>query len=89
MVMLGGGMAGNRIAKLFFTIMSAVAEAERDLTRERIAERDQRKRNRYLAGTPPFGWQVGKDEVQQGGGRSTEVQQKGHVHGGEGRRITL
>jgi DNA invertase Pin-like site-specific DNA recombinase len=63
MVDLGGDVATNGISKLVFTILSAVAEAERDRTRERIAEvkRDQRIRNRYLGGTPPFGWRVGPD----------------------------
>jgi len=63
MIDLGGDVATNGISKLVFTILSAVAEAERDRTRERIAEvkRDQRKRNRYLGGTPPFGWRVGED----------------------------
>lgn len=63
MVDLGGDVATNGISKLVFTILSAVAEAERDRTRERIAEvkRDQRTRNRYLGGTPPFGWRVGPD----------------------------
>ena len=44
-----------------FTILSAVAEAERDRTRERIAEvkRDQRQRGRYLGGTAPWGDRVG------------------------------
>jgi DNA invertase Pin-like site-specific DNA recombinase len=42
--------------QLIFTILSAVAEAERDRTRERIAEvkKDQRERGRYLGGKPPF-----------------------------------
>ena len=46
-----------------FTILSAVAEAERDRTRERITEvkRDQRQRGRYLGGTVPFGWRRGED----------------------------
>lgn len=63
MVDLGGDVATNGISKLVFTILSAVAEAERDRTRERIAEvkRDQRIRNRYLGGTPPFGWRVEDD----------------------------
>jgi hypothetical protein len=30
--------------------------------RERILDvKDQRKRNRYLGGTAPFGWQLGED----------------------------
>ena len=41
-----------------------MAEAERDRTRERIAEvkADQRQRNRFLGGTKPFGFDV-KDGV--------------------------
>jgi putative DNA-invertase from lambdoid prophage Rac len=63
MIDLGGDTTGNGVSKLVFTILSAVAEAERDRTRERIAEvkKDQRQRNRYLGGTPPFGWRVGED----------------------------
>ncbi len=63
MIDLGGDVTGNGISKLVFTILSAVAEAERDRTRERIAEvkRDQRNRNRYLGGKPPFGWSAGAD----------------------------
>jgi putative DNA-invertase from lambdoid prophage Rac len=61
MIDLGGDVTGNGISKLVFTILSAVAEAERDRTRERITEvkRDQRTRGRYLGGVPPFGWRVG------------------------------
>jgi DNA invertase Pin-like site-specific DNA recombinase len=61
MIDLGGDVTGNGISKLVFTILSAVAEAERDRIRERVAEvkRDQKARNRYLGGTAPFGWHVG------------------------------
>ena len=53
MVDLGGDVTGNGISKLVFTILSAVAEAERDRTRERVAEvkRDQKQRGRFLGGT--------------------------------------
>ena len=63
MIDLGGDVTGNGVSKLVFTILSAVAEAERDRTRERVTEtkRDQRQRGRYLGGTPPFGWRVGED----------------------------
>jgi putative DNA-invertase from lambdoid prophage Rac len=63
MIDLGGDVTTNGVSKLVFTILSAVAEAERDRTRERVTEvkRDQRARGRYLGGKPPFGWQVGKD----------------------------
>ena len=61
MIDLGGDVTGNGISKLVFTILSAVAEAERDRTRERITEvkRDQRTRGRYLGGAAPWGWRVG------------------------------
>jgi DNA invertase Pin-like site-specific DNA recombinase len=60
---LGGDVTGNGISKLVFTILSAVAEAERDRIRERVTQvkRDQRQRNRYLGGIVPFGFRVGED----------------------------
>src|SRR5919199_4565037 len=60
MIDLGGDVTGNGISKLVFTILSAVAEAERDRTRERITEikRDQRTRGRFLGGHVPFGYRV-------------------------------
>lgn len=60
MIDLGGDVMGNGIAKLVFTILSAVAEAERDRIRERIRDvkSDQKKRHRYLGGKIPFGWQL-------------------------------
>jgi DNA invertase Pin-like site-specific DNA recombinase len=60
MIDLGGDVTGNGISKLVFTILSAVAEAERDRIRERVQEvkADQKSRNRYLGGKVPFGWQV-------------------------------
>jgi putative DNA-invertase from lambdoid prophage Rac len=63
MIDLGGDVTGNGISKLVFTILSAVAEAERDRIRERIREvkADQRKRKRYLGGIVPFGWQIGQN----------------------------
>lgn len=63
MVDLGGDVATNGISKLVFTILSAVAEAERDRIRERIQEvkTDQRARGRYLGGSRPFGWSIGEE----------------------------
>ena len=63
MIDLGGDATGNGVSKFVFTILSAVAEAERDRTRERIAEvkADQRKRGRYLGGVVPFGYRVGEN----------------------------
>ena len=63
MIDLGGDVTGNGISKLVFTILSAVAEAERDRIRERVTQvkRDQRQRNRYLGGIVPYGFRVGAD----------------------------
>src|SRR5690348_14156972 len=58
---LEGDVRRNDISNLVFTILSAVAEAERDRIRERVAtvKADQRARGRYLGGIVPFGWRVG------------------------------
>jgi DNA invertase Pin-like site-specific DNA recombinase len=63
MIDLGGDVTGNGVSKLVFTILSAVAEAERDRIRERIRDvkADQRKRQRYLGGIVPFGCRIGED----------------------------
>ena len=63
MIDLGGDVTGNGISKLVFTILSAVAEAERDRIRERVAtvKADQKTRGRYLGGKVPFGFRVGDD----------------------------
>jgi len=60
---LGGDISGNGLSRLFLTIVAAFAEAEMLRTRERIAQtkRDQRDRNRYLGGKPPFGYRVMDD----------------------------
>lgn len=63
MLDLGGDVTGNGISKLVFTILSAVAEAERDRIRERVSttKADQRARGRFLGGTVPFGYRVRAD----------------------------
>ena len=63
MIDLGGDVTGTGISKLVFTILSAVAEAERDRIRERVAvvKADQRARGRYLGGIVPFGYAVAAD----------------------------
>ena len=86
MIDLGGDVTGNGVSKLVFTILSAVAEAERDRIRERIRDvkADQRKRQRYLGGIVPFGWRIGEDgtlvevlEQQHAIQRIVELRQKG------------
>jgi putative DNA-invertase from lambdoid prophage Rac len=58
MIDLGGDVTANGISKLVFTILSAVAEAERDRIRERIAvvKDDQKLRGAYLGGKVPYGY---------------------------------
>jgi len=58
MIDLGGDVTGNGVSKLVFTILSAVAEAERDRIRERVSQvkADQKQRGRYLGGKVPFGF---------------------------------
>jgi putative DNA-invertase from lambdoid prophage Rac len=60
MIDLGGDVMGNGVSKLVFTILSAVAEAERDRIRERISavKADQKARGLYLGGSVPFGYTV-------------------------------
>lgn len=55
-----GGDVTNGISKLMFTILSAVAEAERDRIRERVAgaKADAKARGAYLGGKVPFGYEV-------------------------------
>src|SRR5262249_4344309 len=61
MIDLGGGATGNGVSKLVLTILSAVAEAERDRTRERIARgqaRSEIARPVPGRGRAPFGFRV-------------------------------
>jgi DNA invertase Pin-like site-specific DNA recombinase len=65
---LGGDVTsngGNMVSKLTFTILAAVAEAERDRIRERITEakQDQRRRGLHLGGTVQFGFTIGADRM--------------------------
>jgi putative DNA-invertase from lambdoid prophage Rac len=50
----------NGVSKLFFTILSAVAEFERDRLRERQAEGQAAKlaKGGHIGGTAPFGYEV-------------------------------
>ncbi|ESY84561.1 resolvase [Mesorhizobium sp. LNHC220B00] len=65
MLDLGGDVCGNGISKLVFTILSAVAENERDRIRERIRDvkRSMASRGLYNGGKRPFGFDV----VEAGG----------------------
>ncbi|WP_027173339.1 recombinase family protein [Methylobacterium sp. 10] len=58
MIDLGGDVCGNGISKLVFTILSAVAENERDRIRERIRDvkRNLAAQGVYNGGKVPFGF---------------------------------
>jgi putative DNA-invertase from lambdoid prophage Rac len=60
MIDLGGDVCGNGISKLVFTILSAVAENERDRIRERIRDvkRHLASKGVYNGGKRPFGYDV-------------------------------
>jgi DNA invertase Pin-like site-specific DNA recombinase len=60
MIDLGGDVCGNGISKLVFTILSAVAENERDRIRERSrdAKRHLASQGIYGGGKRPFGWDL-------------------------------
>ncbi|BCG79897.1 recombinase family protein [Mesorhizobium sp. 113-3-3] len=62
MLDLGGDVTGNGISKLVFTILSAVAENERDRIRERIREvkRNLAAKGIYGGGTRPYGYDIGE-----------------------------
>jgi putative DNA-invertase from lambdoid prophage Rac len=60
MIDLGGDVTGNGISKLVFTILSAVAENERDRIRERVreAKRHRASQQLYNGGKVTFGYRV-------------------------------
>jgi DNA invertase Pin-like site-specific DNA recombinase len=57
---LGGDVCGNGISKLVFTILSAVAENERERIRERQRDTKQHRASQklYNGGKRPFGYDV-------------------------------
>lgn len=59
-----GEVTGNGIAAMVFTILSAVAQFERERIAERIAESKAlaKEQNRYTGGVVPFGFDVIKNE---------------------------
>jgi putative DNA-invertase from lambdoid prophage Rac len=65
MIDLGGDVCGNGISKLVFTILSAVAENERDRIRERIRDvkRHLASQGIYGGGKRPFGYDIVGDRL--------------------------
>lgn len=60
---LGGDVTGNGVSKVFFTIVAAFAEFERDRIADRISDvkANEREKGRYLGGAVPFGYEVDCD----------------------------
>ncbi|MEW8659044.1 MAG: recombinase family protein [Candidatus Thiodiazotropha endolucinida] len=60
---LGGDVTGNGISRMFFTIVAAFAEFERDRIAERITDTkvSEKARGRYLGGSRPFGYKVDEE----------------------------
>jgi putative DNA-invertase from lambdoid prophage Rac len=60
MIDLGGDVTGNGISKLVFTILSAVAENERDRIRERVRDvkRHRASQRLFNGGKRPFGFHI-------------------------------
>lgn len=57
---LGGNVTTNGIGQLVFTILAAVAQAERERIKDRIREvkAKQKSENAYLGGGIPFGYKI-------------------------------
>jgi putative DNA-invertase from lambdoid prophage Rac len=83
MIDLGGDVTGNGISKLVFTILSAVAEAERDRIRERISvvKADQKTRGRYLGGKVPFGFLVVDGRLEPVASQQAVISRIVELHG--------
>lgn len=60
---LGGDVTTSAVGKMFFTIVAAFAEFERDRIAERISDvkLNERNKGRFLGGARPFGYQVDKE----------------------------
>jgi DNA invertase Pin-like site-specific DNA recombinase len=69
---LGGAVTGNGLSRLFFTMVAAFAEFERDRISERIkdAKRNLRSGNRHQGGSRPFGYRFG---ATNGPGKAREL----------------
>lgn len=67
MLDLGGDVTSNGISKLVFTILSAVAENERDRIRERIREvkRHLASQGAYGGGKVPFGYDMADGKLTE------------------------
>jgi putative DNA-invertase from lambdoid prophage Rac len=69
---MGGDVLASGHARMLFTILSAVSEAERERVRERVLDvkRDQASRSRFLGGSIPFGYKL---EQEAKGAKLVEI----------------
>src|SRR6266404_3878895 len=92
MIDLGGDVTGNGISKLVFTILSAVAENERDRIRERVreAKRHRVAQRLFNGGKRPFGFDVvgkGKDRRLVANTHEQAALARGRALQGEGKSL--
>ncbi|QIG94413.2 recombinase family protein [Bradyrhizobium sp. 6(2017)] len=92
MIDLGGDVTGNGISKLVFTILSAVAENERDRIRERIrdAKRHRTALRIYNGGKRPYGYDIegeGKDRRLVPNAREQAALARGKALQAEGKSL--
>jgi putative DNA-invertase from lambdoid prophage Rac len=61
---MGGDVLANGHARMLFTILSAVSEAERKRVRERLLDIkcNQASRSRFFGGSVPFGYKLEQEE---------------------------
>jgi len=73
---LGGDVTGNGVSKVFFTILAAFAEFERDRIAQRIKDvkRSQRADGEYLGGSIPFGFYLNDK-----GGLAPDMEQQSKI----------
>ncbi len=87
MIDLGGDVCANGISKLVFTILSAVAENERDRIRERIRDvkRNLKAKGIYAGGKRPFGYDIDAEGrlVENGAEQATLADMKARRAAGE------
>src|SRR3954447_22647808 len=72
---MGSDILANGHARMLFTILSAVSEAERERVRERVLDvkRDQASRSRFLGGSVPFGYKL---EQEAKGAKLVEISEQ-------------
>jgi len=86
---LGGDVTGNGVSKVFFTIVAAFAEFERDRIAERITDvkANERTKSRFLGGSKPFGFRIeGDGQLTRDSKEQSVIKRVRHLRG-EGKSL--